>query len=145
MANELKAKVEENVKLAMKARDKFKLGVLRCLLSALKQEEIDTRLDLSNEKAIEIVQKEIKKRRDAREYAEKAGRTELVAENDAEIVMLQEYLGRQLSEEDLRGVIKTLISSGSDSIGKVMSGLNASYKGQFEGRLASSLIKELLT
>jgi len=140
----LKKKVEEDVKVAMKARDQLLLNTTRGLLSELKREEIDTRTELTDERAIAIIQKEVKKRRDAIQFAKDAGRSDLVEQNEQEVKILQKYLGDQLSEEKLKELISTLVSAGNDNIGKLMGALNKDYKGQFDGRMASEIAKEML-
>ncbi len=140
----LKKKVEEDVKVAMKARDQLLLNTTRGLLSELKREEIDTRTELTDERAIAIIQKEVKKRRDAIQFAKDAGRSELVEQNEQEVKILQKYLGDQLSEEKLKELISTLVSAGNDNIGKLMGALNKDYKGQFDGRMASEIAKGML-
>lgn len=144
MSSEIKTKIQEDIKVAMKAREQDRLTQLRSLSSAIKQVEIDTRKDLDDAGVVAILQKEIKKRRDAMEFAKTAGREELVAQNQAEIVLIQSYLGEQLGEEELRKLIAGLIAGGASNIGAVMGELNKSYKGKFEGKLASELIKQML-
>ena len=140
----IKEKVTEDMKAAMKARDQLLLNTVRGLLSELKKEEIDTRTELTDEKCITIIQREVKKRRDALEFAKTAARDDLIQQNEAEMKILQGYLGDQLSEEKLREIIQQSISSGADSIGKIMGALNKDYKGKFDGKTASNLIKTLL-
>ncbi len=140
----MKEKLQEDIKNAMRAKDQPRLTVLRMLMSELKNIEINTREPLTPELCISTVQKEIKKRRDALEFAEKAGRAEIVEQNNSEIALLQSYLGEQMGEDKLREIISALIASGSDNIGKIMGALNKDYKGKFEGKRASELIKELL-
>lgn len=140
-----KKQIEEDVKTAMKARDQLRLNTLRGFLSELKREEIDTRQELTDDKYTSILQKEIKKRRDALEFAKNAGRAEMVEQNEAEIVILQSYLGEQLSNEKLLEIISSLVASGNDSIGKLMGALNKDYKGRFDGRAASELAKNALS
>lgn len=139
-----KQKVEEEIKVAMKARDQLRLNTLRGFMSELKREEIDTRLELTEEKFISILQKEIKKRRDSIEFAKNAGRNEIVEQNEMELKILQAYLGEQLSEEKLKELIVSLKEQGNDSIGKLMGALNKDHKGKFDGRLASEMIKSVL-
>ena len=139
-----KAKVEEEVKVAMKARDQLRLNTLRGFLSELKREEIDTRVELTEERFIAILQKEIKKRRDSIEFAKTAGRTDIIEQNETELKILQGYLGEQLCDDKLKELIVTLHSQGNDSIGKLMGALNKDYKGRFDGKLASELIKATL-
>ncbi len=139
-----KKQIEDDVKVAMKARDQLRLNTLRTFLAELKREEIDSRVELTEEKFISILQKEIKKRKDSLEFAKSAGRAELVEQNEAELVILQGYLGEQLGAEKLKELIQQLIAGGNDSIGKVMGALNKDYKGKFDGREASELIKAAL-
>jgi len=139
-----KKKLEEEIKVAMKARDQLRLNTLRGFMSELKREEIDTRVELTEERFIAILQKEIKKRRDSIEFAKNAGRNEIVEQNETELKILQEYLGEQLSEDKLRELITSLKEQGNDSIGKLMGALNKDYKGRFDGRLASEMIKSAL-
>jgi len=143
--SEIKAKLQEDIKTAMKARDQEKLTTLRVLSSAIKQVEVDTRKELDDAAVLTILQKEIKKRRDAQQFAEEAKRDDLIAQNKAEIALIQEYLGKQFSEDELRGLIQQLISSGADNVGKVMGELNKSHKGKFDGKMASELTKSLLS
>ncbi|MDR2337497.1 MAG: GatB/YqeY domain-containing protein [Deltaproteobacteria bacterium] len=140
----MKAKLQEDIKTAMKARDSKKLENLRSLMASIKQVEVDTRKELSDSDIAVIFQKEIKKRRDALQFAEQAKRDDLVEQNKAEIALIQTYLGEQLSEDKLREIIQDLISAGSDNIGKIMGGLNSDHKGKFEGQVASRIIKEIL-
>jgi uncharacterized protein YqeY len=142
--SELKAKLLSDIKEAMKAKQKESLVTLRGLSAAVKQIEVDTRADVDDAMVVDIVRKEIKKRRDAIEFAEKAGRSEMVAQNESEIALLENYLGDQLSAEELESLIKSLIDGGADNIGAVMGVLNKEHKGKFEGRVASTLVKKHL-
>ena len=142
--SEIKLKIQNDVKEAMKAREQHKLDTLRGLMSELKRYEIDQRADLTDEICINILQKEIKKRRDALEFAKTAGRAELVSQNEVEINLLQSYLGKQLDSTELATLIRELIAAGHDNVGKIMGALNQNYKGQFEGKVASQLVKEIL-
>ncbi|MCC6954053.1 MAG: GatB/YqeY domain-containing protein [Deltaproteobacteria bacterium] len=141
----MKPKIQEDLKTAMKARDQMLVDTLRGLLSELNRYELDTQIDLTQETFTAVVQKEIKKRRDAIEIGEKAGRPEFVEQNQAELKLLQKYLGEQLSEEQLAALIQNAITGGADNLGKVMGFLNKEHKGKFEGKIASELAKKLLT
>lgn len=143
--SELKAKLQEDIKITMREKDKERLLTLRGLHAALKQVEIDTRKDLDDVAVVEIVRKEIKKRRDSIEFAEKSQRDDLVQKDMAEITLLQNYLGEQISLDKLEALIKESIAAGADNIGKIMTALNAQHKGKFEGKLASELAKKLLS
>ena len=141
----MKPKIQEDLKTAMKARDQMLVDTLRGLLSELNKYELDTQIDLTQETFTAVVQKEIKKRRDAIEIGEKAGRPEFVEQNQAELKLLQRYLGEQLSEDQLAALIQNAITGGADNLGKVMGFLNKEHKGKFEGKIASELAKKLLT
>ena len=140
----MKAKLQDDIKIAMKARNSGLLLILRSLQAALKQVEIDTRKELTDADCATILQKEIKKRRDALEFAEKANRDDLIEQNKHEITILQGYLGEQYSDDKIRELIKALIAGGADNIGKVMGGLNKDHKGKFDGKRANELAKEIL-
>lgn len=142
--SETKEKINADIKIAMKARDQATVTNLRGLTAAIKQFEVDTRTEASEEKVISIIQKEIKMRRDALEFAEDQNRPELVAKNKFEIALLQKYLGEQLSEAELTGLIKEAIAGGANNLGAIMGALNKSHKGKFEGKVASELAKTLL-
>lgn len=140
----IKSKIQEDCKTAMKARDQEKVVTLRGLIAEIKKVEIDTRKELDPEGVINVLQKEIKKRRDALQFAEQAKREDLINQNNNELALIQGYLGEQYSEEKLRELIKGLIAGGADSVGKIMGVLNKDHKGKFEGRVASDLAKSLL-
>ena len=140
----LKELINTDLKTAMKSRDQVKVTNLRGLLAAIKQVEIDTRLEVDDSKVIQIIQKEIKMRRDALEFAVAQSRDDLIAQNENEIAIIQTYLGKQLSSEELENIIKEIVSGGSNNIGQIMGTLNSKYKGQFEGKVASQIIKDCL-
>ena len=140
----IKAKILEDTKLAMKAKDQLRLNTLRGLTSEIKRTEIDTRKDLDDAGVVVILQREIKKRRDALQFAQDAKREDLIEQNQAEIVIIQSYLGEQLSEDKLREIIQALIASGANNLGKIMGELSKDHKGKFEGKVASELAKSLL-
>lgn len=139
----MKLKLQEDLKLAMKARDQLRLGTLRGVISEIKKAEIDSRTELTEEKIVDIVQREVKKRRDTIEFAKTAGRTDVIEGCDAEIAILQEYLGVQLSAAELRGIVQNLIAGGLTAMGPIMGALSRDYKGKFEGKVASEIVKEL--
>lgn len=140
----IREKINEDLKTSMKARDQHKVTTLRGILAAVKQIEVDTRTTVDDNKLIQVIQKEIKMRRDALEFAHQQSRTDLIEQNKYEIDLIQSYLGTQLSESDLQNIIKDLVASGMNSIGQIMGSLNSNYKGQFEGKIASEIIKNSL-
>jgi uncharacterized protein len=142
--SELKNRIQTDLKESMKARNQEVVTSLRGLMAAIKQYEVDTRKDADDPVIISILQKEIKMRRDALQFAIEQKRDDLISQNETEIKLLQEYLGKQLSEEELTEIIRQLISSGMNAIGPVMGALNKNHKGAFEGKKASEIIKNML-
>lgn len=140
----MKIKIQEDIKVAMKARDQKKLDTLRMVMSEIKRVEIDTRKDLDEAGVLSVLQKEIKKRKDSLDFARQAQRQDLIEQNEYEIALIQSYLGEQYSTDKLRAMIKELVANGNDNIGKIMGALNKDHKGKFDGRLASDLAKEVL-
>lgn len=142
--SEIKAKLDSDIKSAMKAREKEKLVTLRGISAALKQVEVDSRKELTDDDVLSVINKEIKKRRDSLGFAKEAGRDDLVEQNEAEIKLIQGYVGEEITEDKLRALIQELVDGGAGNIGAVMGGLNQKYKGRFEGKVASALAKEIL-
>lgn len=130
---------------AMRARDQARLRALRGLVAALKNLEVEKRgTPLGEEDVGSVVRKEVQKRREAIEYAERAGRTDLVDENRAELAVLEEYLPRQLSREELARAIQSLAEElGTKEIGPLMRELRSRFPNQYDGRLASEIIRGL--
>lgn len=140
----IKAKLMEDIKTAMKAREQTRLTILRGLSSAIKQVEVDTRTEVDDPGVLSIFQKELKKRKDALQFAKDAGREDLIGQNVSEIELIQSYMGEQLSDEKLREIIAGFIAGGADSLGKIMGELNKQYKGKFDGKVASEFAKASL-
>ncbi len=140
----LRAKIQEDVKEAMKARDQLRVNTVRGLFSEIRKQEIDTKSELNDEQIVAVLQKEVKKRKDALQYAMELNREELIEQNNKELELLHGYLGAPLTAEELGKVIADLVAGGADALGKVMGELNKSYKGRFDGKLASELAKQAL-
>ena len=146
----LKDKLTADMKDAMKAREagKLRLSVIRLVRGAIRQQEIDGQKELSDEDVLGVISKEVKQRRDSIEDFQKGGRDDLVAEAEAEIAVLMEYLPQQLSEDEVRNLVKEAIAaSGAASpkdMGKVMKELMPKVKGRADGKLVIGIVKELL-
>jgi uncharacterized protein YqeY len=145
---DLKAQIQESVKAALKSGDSLTLSTLRLLLSALHNEEIRLRRDLS----IEEIQKTIttlgKQRSEAIELYRKGGREELAQKEEAELKVLQRFLPQQLSEDEVREVIKASINesgaTGLQDLGKVMKLVMPKVSGRSDGKKVNELAKSLL-
>lgn len=137
----VKEQIQIDLKEAMKARAQEKVTCLRGVLAAIKQVEIDTRQDVSEEQVNAILRKEIKKRREALDFAKKAERQDLVLENEKELALIESYLGSQLSADELRTIIDTYKKEGLTSVGQIMSRLKTDHAGKYDSKLASDMAK----
>ncbi len=147
----LKEKIQEDLKAAMLARDEFKLSAIRMLKSALQYYEIQkggAGFEASDEDVIDVVGKEIKKRKESIEMYKSAGRTEQASNEEREVEILQGYLPEQMSEEDVRTLVKeAVVQTGATTpqdMGKVMGALMPKVKGKADGTLISNIVKEEL-
>ncbi len=143
MASE--AELRRELQAAMRAREMPKVYVLRGLLTAIKNLKVEKQVaELPEADIAGLVRKELSKRIEAIGYAQKAGRAETVVQNETEIAILEAYLPKQLSLEELEAAIRTLSAElGTTQIGPLMAALRQRYAGQFDGKLASELIKKL--
>jgi uncharacterized protein YqeY len=144
----LKAQITEDMKSAMKAGEKDRLKVVRLLLAAIKQVEVDTRTDLDDAAVLSVLEKMVKQRRDSVEQFEKGGREDLAAIETAEIAVLETYLPEQLSAEDLDAMIDEAISAtGAESMrdmGKVMGQIKAQAAGRADMGAVGAKVKARL-
>ena len=144
----LKARVTDDMKNAMRARDTARLGTIRLLLAAVKQREVDERIELDDAAISSIVEKLIKQRKDSISQFQAAGRDDLVAAEQAELVVLQAYLPEQLSSAEVEAAVTAAIAeSGASSakdMGKVMGLLKPRLAGRADMGQVSALIKAQL-
>jgi uncharacterized protein YqeY len=144
----LKQRIESDMKAALRAQDKGRLGTLRLVLAAVKQREIDDRTTLSDGDILGVLEKMIKQRRDAVTQFEQAGRRDLVDKETAEIQIIQEYLPTALSEAEIDAAIaETIAHSGAASpqeMGKIMGLLKARLQGRADMALVSRKVKAKL-
>jgi uncharacterized protein YqeY len=139
------AQLENDLKGAMKARTMETVYVLRGVIAAIKNLKVEKQIKSVPETDIAaLVRKEINKRNEAGEFARKANRPELVAANEREKAILEAYLPQQLSAEALEKIITDLAGElGTTQIGPLMAKLRERHAGQFDGKLASELIRKL--
>ena len=147
--SQLKQLITNDMKLALKAQDKSALKAIRMILGAIKQKEIDERIDLDDTQVMAVIQKMVKQRKDSISQFSDAGRTDLVEVEEAELSIINNYMPKQLSEAEIEvAVVKAISDSGADSM-KDMGKLMGILKGQLDGRadmgLVSQLIKSKLT
>ena len=132
--NQLKATITEAMKMAMKAKDKERLSAIRLILAEIKRIEVDERIEIDDARALAVMDKMCKQRRDSIKQYEDAGRHELAAVEQAEIEVIQSFLPQPLSDAELAALIdQALTESGADSI-KGMGQVMAILKPQIQGR-----------
>ena len=137
------------MKAAMKSGDKRRLGIIRLIRAAIKQREVDERIELDDTQVLLVLDKMVKQRRDSVEQFEKAGRTELADQEKFEIGVIQEYLPAQLSEDEISALItEAITATGAESMkdmGKVMGMLKPKLQGRADMGAVSGLIKQNLS
>ena len=147
--SQLKKRITDDMKLAMKAKDKQALKAVRMILGAIKQKEVDDRIELDDAQVMAVIQKMVKQRKDSISQFSDAGRTDLVEVEEAELVIINSYMPEQLSDEEVREVVdKAITDSGADSMkdmGKLMSMLKGQLDGKADMGLVSRLIKDKLS
>ena len=148
MSDSIRQLVEEAVKSAMRERNKEKTSTLRMALSELKKEEIDRREEITNEDSIKILQRMIKQRKESKAQFLEAGRSELANKENEEILILQDFLPEQLSEEAIKVIVLEAISETQakepQDMGKVMGALKSKIKGNADMGIVSKIVKENL-
>lgn len=148
-ASPLKVTIQDNVKDAMRAKDKDRLNVLRQITASIKQVEVDNREDLSDDDIIVILTKMTKQRREALEQYENAGRDDLASIEKAELVIIQEFLPEALSEAEIAEAVQAAISeAGASSIkdmGAVMNVLRPKIQGRADMSSVSGQVKAALS
>ena len=144
----LKARITDDMKSAMRAKEKERLGVIRMALAAIKQREVDDKIELDDTQVTAVIEKMLKQRRDSIEQFESAGRTELADQEKFEVSVLQEYMPEALSEEEIAAAIdKAIADTGASSIkdmGKLMGTLKPQLQGRADMGAVSGLIKQKL-
>ena len=145
----LRQRIESDMKSAMRAKDKARLGTIRLALAAIKQREIDDRITLTNTDILAVLHKMIKQRRDSIAQFEQAGRQDLADKESSEIAVIQGYLPAALSEAEIETAIaEAIASSGAASpqdIGKIMALLKPRLQGRVDMGLVSRKVKERLS
>lgn len=144
----IKTTVNDAMKDAMRARDKVRLGTIRLIQSEFKRVEVDERIEIGDDRALTIMDKMLKQRRDSAKQYEDAGRQELADIELAEIEVIQEFLPKQLSEEEIGELIEKAIAdtgaSGMQDMGKLMGVLKPQLQGRADMGKVSGLVKSKL-
>ena len=142
--SKLKQLITDDMKLALKAQDKSALKSIRMILGAIKQKEIDERIDLNDNQVMVVIQKMVKQRKDSISQFSDAGRTDLVEVEEAELTIINNYMPKQLSEEEIEVAVAIAITdSGADSM-KDMGKLMGILKGQLDGKADMGQVSQLI-
>jgi uncharacterized protein YqeY len=146
--NTLKVQIQEDVKSAMRARDQKRLTALRLMTAAIKQVEIDKRIEMDDQAVLAVLDKMVKQRRDSLEQYNAAGRDDLAAQEQFELELISVYLPEALSDDELATLIQQAVAdTGASSIrdmGKVMNQLREQVQGRADMKAVSSAVKEQL-
>jgi uncharacterized protein YqeY len=141
-------RIKEDMKASMKGGDKARLGVIRLILAAVKQIEVDERIELDNDRTILTLDKMLKQRRESIRLFSEAGRDDLVAIEEAEVKVIQDFLPQALSEEEIDVMVKDAVTeSGAEAVkdmGKVMALLKTKMQGRADMSVVSVKIKAAL-
>ena len=145
----LKDRINDDMKAAMRARETERLGTIRLLLAAIKQREVDERITLDDAAVTAVIDKMIKQRKDSISQFEAAGRDDLVAKENAELVVLSAYMPAQLSAEDVAAEVQAAVAqtgaAGPQDMGKVMGVLKPKLAGRADMTAVSAQVKAALS
>ncbi|MGE6227510.1 GatB/YqeY domain-containing protein [Paenibacillus chitinolyticus] len=144
----LSERLNDDMKQAMKSQDKFTLSVIRMVKASIKNIEIDQRRTLDDNEVLDVLNREVKQRKDSLQEFKSAGRDDLADSLHAEIDILMKYLPQQLTEEEVSAIVKQTIqevgASSKADMGKVMSALMPKVKGRADGKLVNQLVQQNL-
>jgi len=144
----LSERLNEDMKQAMRSKDKFKLSTIRMIRATIMNQEIDLKRTLDDAEVLDILSREIKQRKDSLQDFKKAGRDDLAETVEAEIVIVAEYLPAQLAEEEVKAIVQqTIQETGASSkadMGKVMAALMPKVKGRADGKLVNQVVQQYL-
>ena len=143
--SELKQRITDDMKSAMRAKEKQRLGVIRLILAAIKQREVDERIELDDAQVLAVLDKMLKQRRDSIEQYTNAGRTELADKELFEVAIIQDYMPAALREAELDAMIQEIVSavgaSSMQDMGKVMAQLKPKVQGRADMGQVSQKVK----
>ncbi|CAB9545063.1 Transamidase GatB domain protein [Bathymodiolus brooksi thiotrophic gill symbiont] len=147
--SKLKKRITDDMKSAMKAKDKDALKAIRMILGAIKQIEVDERIELDDTQVLTVIQKMVKQRKDSISQFQEANRSDLVEVEEAELVIINNYMPKQLTEDEIAVVVdKVITDSGASSMqdmGKLMGLLKGQLAGKADMGVVSKLIKSKLS
>lgn len=137
-------KIDQDIKVALKAGDKQRLNTLKMVKSALQNAAIANMGELSDDDAIKVLKKEAKKRNEAAEMYDGASESERAEAEKAEAAIIDEYLPEQMSEAEIEAIVDKIIADGADNMGQIMGMVMKQTAGQADGGTVSKIVKEKL-
>jgi len=144
----MQARIEEDLKAAMKAGDKRRVATLRLMLAALKNEKIQAQRDLTDEEVESVLRRAVKQRKDSIDQYARGGRQDLVDAETEELAILEGYLPQGLTEVEIESAIRSIVAakgfSSARDVGLLMKELMAVYKGRVDGKKAQEIARRLL-
>lgn len=142
------AKIDEQIKTAMKSKDSFRLGVMRLMKAQIKNAEIEFMHPLTEPEFVAVISRMVKQRKESMEQFAKGGRLDMAKNEEQEIAIIQEFLPKQLSENEVEGLIKEAIqktgAQGMQQLGLVMKELKDKTAGRVDGKLLADKVKAML-
>lgn len=141
----LKEELLQDMKTAMKAKDKTTLAVIRMVRSSFRNVEIDNKCELDDSGVGAVIAKEMKQRKESLAEFEKAGRQDLADQTKAEMAVLEKYMPKQLSADEIRRIVEKVTAGNADlKMGDMMKLVMPQVKGKADGRLVSQIVKEMV-
>jgi hypothetical protein len=140
----VKQKLQEDLRAAMKRRDTLRMMAIRSVLAEITRVEKDVRREANEAEIIHLIKRERARREEALEFARKANRADLIAENETQSKMLAEYLPAELAPDEVRAAIGEIVTGGANQMGAVMKALRERFGAQLDGKLASEMVREAL-
>ncbi|MCK5728975.1 MAG: GatB/YqeY domain-containing protein [Methylococcales bacterium] len=138
----LKNRIKDDMKNAMRAKNKDRLLVVRTILAAIKQIEVDERIELDNERIIAVLDKMLKQRRESVKQFKEGGRDDLIAIEEAEILIIQDFLPQALTNDEIDSLVKVAIESTAATSMKDMGKVMGQLKPQMQGRADMSMVSQ---
>ena len=138
------SRLQDDLTRSRKAQDKPRTLLLGTILSAIKNREIELSRAPTDDEVIEVIRRGIKTRRESVEQYGKAGRDDLAGQENAEIIILQEYLPPEVDPAEIRAAVKSAIESGAKDVGKVMAQVMPKFKGKADGKVINQIVREEL-
>lgn len=142
MTHTIKATLTDAMKTAMKAKEKERLGTIRQILAAFKQIEVDERIEIDDARALQILDKQAKQRKDSIEQFQQAGRDDLVAQEQAELEVIQSFLPQPLNDEEIAAILDAAIAEANPESMRDMGKVMAIVKPQVQGRADVAAISQ---